>query len=181
VKKFFSALFAIVVALVFSQVASAQYYNFNFSVSGSGSYAGATGSGELYVSSGVVVDLTGTFSDPGLLLSDQAMTLVPYMVFAQNDNGFTYPDPSSQYVDYNGLSFSVDSGAYDFNLFGNGPGSGDFLVGIPEWNDGSYYNDPTTLNVGVPEGGVSSLYLLLGGICCFGAIFASRKQFGSRA
>jgi hypothetical protein len=33
----------------------------------------------------------------------------------------------------------------------------------------------------VPEGGASSLYLLLAGLACFGAILASRKQLGSRA
>ena len=40
--------------------------------------------------------------------------------------------------------------------------------------------DDVTLTA-VPEGGASSLYVLLAGLCCFGAIFASRKQFPGRA
>jgi hypothetical protein len=41
--------------------------------------------------------------------------------------------------------------------------------------------DFTNVALHIPEGGSSSLYLLLVGICCFGAIFASRKQLGNRA
>jgi hypothetical protein len=41
--------------------------------------------------------------------------------------------------------------------------------------------DAGTFEAHVPESGAPSLYLLLTGICCFGAIFASRKQLGARA
>jgi hypothetical protein len=41
--------------------------------------------------------------------------------------------------------------------------------------------DAGTFEAHVPEGGATSLYLLLAGVCCFGAIFASGKQLASRA
>jgi len=39
----------------------------------------------------------------------------------------------------------------------------------------------TLTGTNVPEGGAPSLYVLLAGLCCFGAIFTSRKQLASRA
>jgi hypothetical protein len=46
-------------------------------------------------------------------------------------------------------------------------------------NEGNF--SEVTLTQTVPEGGASSLYLLLAGLCCFGATFASRKELGNRA
>jgi hypothetical protein len=41
--------------------------------------------------------------------------------------------------------------------------------------------DYTNVTLHAPEGGSQIGYLLLAGLCCFGAVFASRKQLSSRA
>jgi hypothetical protein len=61
----------------------------------------------------------------------------------------------------NGIVFNGDGGPFPLTF--PGPGA----IGIDD--------------VQVPEGGAPSLYALLAGLVCFGAIFASRKQLGSRA
>jgi hypothetical protein len=63
-----------------------------------------------------------------------------------------------------------------------GPDTLTFSVTDPIGQD-SYDIDTglADVSMNVPEGGASSQYLLLAGLVCFGAMFASRKPLGSRA
>jgi hypothetical protein len=90
------------------------------------------------------------------------------------NNGFPGPpaDPTPGFDTFGGaLSFPTPGSFYDSN----------HSLDLANISDPHLYEAGTFEVSAVPEGGASSLYLLLAGLCCFGAIFASRKQLASRA
>jgi hypothetical protein len=96
-------------------------------------------------------------------------------------NGYTLgtaaPGQIGIYGDWQNFGFEFQAGASTENLY---------IKGIPYAGDGGPFpgNNPGAIaidDIHLPEGGASLPYVLLAGLCCFGAIFASRKQLASRA
>lgn len=109
-------------------------YDFSFTAASSGGeQPNVSGSGVFDVSGGVVVGLTGTFSDPNVPFYDQAMSLnAPGTAFA-NDNTFN-PSGSPSFFDEGGLVFTADG--IEYNLFSWGTGT-EITTNIY----GTYYTD----------------------------------------
>jgi hypothetical protein len=143
----------------------------------------------LDITNGTVVSSAATFSGESPSLGSDPFSPVfvsegstTTQIQLQNSDavGTIYIFIPATLVGYGGGPLSDDTWAYhEGNIHGT---AGDpSSAGVWTLVSGSLtpeVSGPTS----VPEGGTSSLYLLLAGACCFGAIFMNlRKERGSRA
>jgi len=163
--------FALAAVIAITPVAMADPITFWFGAANSGDLAGASGSGTLTVTNGVVTSLTGSFSDPNDTVNGVnagAMVLLdPNPGFADNDNEFDVSNPPS-FFDFAGLAFSVNG--VDYNIFSD-PGAGDYIIGPSEWTNSNYFTTQADFYV-TPE--PSSVVLLGTGL--LGIAFAAFRK-----
>jgi hypothetical protein len=199
-KKFSLAMFAIALALVFTQAASAQFYDFSFTYDGNViATGGLEVSGNIAVAGSVTLtslapqDANDTFNlvpfnAPGVTVHSPGVYISPSTNF-WFDNWFNPAGPTGDYVDnIAGLLFVAGSGD-ELNIFTGyasqgepgSPGAPDqFALWIPSSGyvpaNGGYGIDGTIAVTGVPEGGSLLFMLALCGLGLAGGfLFKARN------
>jgi hypothetical protein len=156
-KKFLLAMFAIAVALVLTNGASAQTYNFSFTGDNTGPDANVVGSGSLTVVGGFVTSMTGTLDVPvgDATPNSGTISLIAPFGYAGNDNAWVSSGNPS-YFDFAGVSFVVNS--VDYNLFYQN----DTFVLDSVANPVGYPDPSTPITFAAPEGSGMSMLALCG-------------------